>query len=386
MEMPIEVLERLNTLPKVIASPEMGLAQLRRESEAVRRQHWDGIAAIEAEYGGLSYDRNKYLSSNVAISKLKLVTAFIDNGEAAPKGHGFTNDEIVLYRNLEEFDKYEALSEAQISECVQLGNNDRAGIFTSAGLAAQRGYAQIESIISSTIRNSDLKFALTRKYRGRLNKIALAASEYLACNVEDGNRIYAQKAKLVESSYIGLVESRLREPQPDLKWGKIELANDLEQMLRELRKNRNVSIEDVKRNIPNGLGITATVEARKMLQKSPSFKLQVKVLSDFRQLFTYGYDGEPLSINDITPHVTLSVTAGSKCSLVLVLASITGWSREAASYLEEDRLVIHNGCVMLVDLQSESVHYGPSAERALEFSPMHLYQVLYYIHPERVQS
>ncbi len=42
----IEDLERLNALPKTIASPEMDLEKLRRIQEYQRRQWWDKILGV----------------------------------------------------------------------------------------------------------------------------------------------------------------------------------------------------------------------------------------------------------------------------------------------------------------------------------------------------
>ena len=50
MGMDVETLERLNALPKTIASPNMDLEGLKRIPEYVRRQWWDEITRNESEY------------------------------------------------------------------------------------------------------------------------------------------------------------------------------------------------------------------------------------------------------------------------------------------------------------------------------------------------
>ena len=56
MTMPIEILERLSARSKRIASPDVNLEQLRRESESTRKEWWDEVGANKREYDNLPYD------------------------------------------------------------------------------------------------------------------------------------------------------------------------------------------------------------------------------------------------------------------------------------------------------------------------------------------
>ncbi|NMG83730.1 MAG: hypothetical protein GIS02_05970 [Methanosarcinales archaeon] len=75
--MEIDVLERLNKLPKIVASPEMDLEKLKGIAEYIRKQWWDKISRDEAEYLTRFVsegETNGFLEANMAI-----ITAYIPN-------------------------------------------------------------------------------------------------------------------------------------------------------------------------------------------------------------------------------------------------------------------------------------------------------------------
>ena len=91
MVMPVGILERLSVRCKRVADPEVNLEQLRRETESTRRKWWEEIEANREEYNSLPHERDKFLESNMALARLKLVLSFIDNGEKPPR-HTFKRE------------------------------------------------------------------------------------------------------------------------------------------------------------------------------------------------------------------------------------------------------------------------------------------------------
>ncbi|MBC8520690.1 MAG: hypothetical protein H8D26_01680, partial [Methanomicrobia archaeon] len=178
--MEIGDLERMNKLPKTIASPEMDLEKLKGMEEYIRRQWWDGIKRVEGEYLTKFVpegETNGFLEANIAMSKLKLVVSFLDNGERCPE-HGFKDDQMGFVRNFDEFKIYDILSENEIAEYVRRGREDERGIVRLAKDAALKGYDQMDRIIGSKIRG-DLALAFKRIYSDRLKKMEFAATEYI---------------------------------------------------------------------------------------------------------------------------------------------------------------------------------------------------------------
>jgi len=180
MGMGIEDLERLNKLPKAIASPEMDLEKLKETEEYIRRQWWDEIRRVEGEYLTKCVPEgatNGFLEANIVMSKLKLVVSFLDNGERSPE-HGFKDDQMDFVRSFDDFKVYDILSEDEIAEYVRRGREDERGIVRLAKDAALKGYDQMDRIIGSKIRG-DLALAFKRVYSDRLKKMELAATEYI---------------------------------------------------------------------------------------------------------------------------------------------------------------------------------------------------------------
>ena len=180
MGMGIEDLERLNKLPKTVASPEMDLEKLKGTEEYIRRQWWDEIRRVEGEYLTKCVPEgatNGFLEANVVMAKLKLVVSFLDNGERSPE-HGFKDDQMDFVRSFDDFKVYDILSEDEIAEYVRRGREDERGIVRLAKDAALKGYDQMDKIIGSKIRG-DLALAFKRVYSDRLKKMELAATEYI---------------------------------------------------------------------------------------------------------------------------------------------------------------------------------------------------------------
>ncbi|MCD6456194.1 MAG: hypothetical protein J7K81_05330 [Methanophagales archaeon] len=113
-------MERLNKLPKTIASPEMDLEKLKGTEEYIRRQWWDEIRRVEGEYLTKCVPEgatNGFLEANVVMSKLKLVVSFLDNRERSPE-HGFKDDQMDFVRSFDDFKVYDILSETEIFEAI----------------------------------------------------------------------------------------------------------------------------------------------------------------------------------------------------------------------------------------------------------------------------
>ncbi|MGB7533992.1 MAG: hypothetical protein WA977_13620 [Halobacteriota archaeon] len=180
MGMGIEDLERLNKLPKAIASPEMDLEKLKGTEEYIRRQWWDEIRRIEGEYLTKFVPEgatNGFLEANLSMAKLKLVVSFLDKGERCPE-HGFKDDQMEFVRNFDDFKVYDILSENEIAEYVRREREDERGVVKLAKDAAIKGYNQMDKIVGSNIRG-DLALAFKRICSNRLKKMELAATEYI---------------------------------------------------------------------------------------------------------------------------------------------------------------------------------------------------------------
>ena len=176
----IEDLERLNKLPRTIASLEMDLEKLKGTEEYIRRQWWDEIRRVEGEYLTKFVpegETNEFLEANIAMAKLKLVVSFLDNGERSPE-HVFKDEQMDFIRNFDDFKVYDLLSENEIAEYVRRGSEDERGIVRLAKDAAIKGYNQMDRIIGSKIRG-DLALAFKRIYSDRLKKMEFAATEYI---------------------------------------------------------------------------------------------------------------------------------------------------------------------------------------------------------------
>ena len=177
----IEDLERLNRLPKTIASPEMDLEKLRRLPEYRRRQWWDEISRVEEEYYGKYYlegNTNEYLEANIAMSKLKLVVSFLDDGERSPE-HSFKEDEMTFMRGFEELAVIGRLSVDELVDYFKRVKGKERGLVKIAFDAVNRGYNVMDEIVRRSDIPGDLANAFKRVYGERLKKMEETARKYI---------------------------------------------------------------------------------------------------------------------------------------------------------------------------------------------------------------
>ena len=182
MGMGIEDLERLNKLPKAIASPEMDLEQLKRLPEYRRRQWWDEISRIEEEYYGKYYlegETNEFLEANIAMAKLKLVVPFLDNGERCPE-HGFKEDEMAFMRGFDELAVIGRLSVNELVDYFKRVKGKERGLVKIAFDAVSRGYNVMDEIVRRSDIPGDLANAFKRVYGERVKKMEETARGYIA--------------------------------------------------------------------------------------------------------------------------------------------------------------------------------------------------------------
>jgi len=178
MEIPLDLLESMSSRPKMIADPKMNLEQLRRKPESTRRDWWDTLNAVEAECDSMTYERNKYLDASVAIAKLKLISVFKNNNELVPQDHSFTDEEVLLLREFEEYIIYDRMSPQDIIDYIKSGSDDK-GIVQLAKHAATQNYQQINSVLVEKNIPGDLAFAFQTIYQERIRKMQMAAAKYM---------------------------------------------------------------------------------------------------------------------------------------------------------------------------------------------------------------
>jgi hypothetical protein len=179
--MRIEDLERLNALPKTIASPDMDLEKLRRLQEYRRRQWWDEVLRIEEEYYGKYYlegETNEYLDANIAMAKLKLVVSFLDTGEQSPE-HSFTEDEMTFMRGFEELAVIGRLSVDELVDYFKRVKGKERGLVKIAFDAVNSGYNVMDEIVRRRDIPGDLANAFKRVYGERVKKMEETARKYI---------------------------------------------------------------------------------------------------------------------------------------------------------------------------------------------------------------
>jgi hypothetical protein len=244
MKIGIEDLERLNALPKEISKPDMDLEKLKRLPEYRRRQWWDELLRVEEEYYGQYYlegATNEYLEANIAMSKLKLVVSFIDNGEQGPV-HSFKDDEMTFMRGFEELVVIGRLSVDELVDYFKRVKGKERGLVKIAFDAVNQGYSVMDEIVRRSDIPGDLANAFTRVYGERLKKMEETAKRYidkygLPAVEEDINSLLKEskyeREKIIErlNQSLSNLEDRLREGD-DLKEGK----NLLEETLRGLER------------------------------------------------------------------------------------------------------------------------------------------------------
>lgn len=245
MGMEIGDLERLNKLPKTIASPDMDLEKLKRMPEYRRRQWWDEVLRVEEEYYGKYYlegKTNEYLEANIAMSKLKLVISFLDNGERSPE-HSFKEDEMTFMRGFEELAVMGRLSVDELVDYFKRVKGKERGLVKIAFDAVNRGYNVMDEIVRRSDIPGDLANAFKRVYDERVKKMEETAKKYiekygLPAVEEDVSSILEESEKerkrIIESINRSLsdLEERLKEEE-----GVKEEKERLEETLRSLERD-----------------------------------------------------------------------------------------------------------------------------------------------------
>ncbi len=373
MEMPVEVLERLSHRCKRVAGPEVNLEQLRRVEQSTRREWWQEIKVCQAEYDTLHYDRDKFLEANIALARLKLVVSFLDKREAPPPDHGFSQQEIDLVREFEQFIVYDRLSLEDIKNYVRGGRDDEQGIFKLAKHAAVNGYGQMYRLMEQRNIPNDLAFAVQRVYQERIRKVEAAAAEIGQTETYQGlersqrgtvaGRTSAAEARRMEQAYMAAVEARLGGKARGTQWKNIERFNSLKKIHSELKLIKPTSLKVVRETMPHGLGVRAVIERRKFLIfVMPALLLVLRVLSDYKELYVTGADVN-LSLAEAMPHIEEAIAQARGTACVLGLAATAGWEQRAIDYARRDALPSPKLSLVLIDLKDRAVHYNPGDER-----------------------
>jgi len=217
MGMGIEDLERLNKLPKTIASPEMDLEKLKRMKEYIRKQWWDEIERVEGEYQSKFIREgatNEFLEANLSMAKLKLVVSFLDNRERSPE-HGFSEDEIDFLRGFEELAVIGRLSVDELVDYFARVKGKERGLVKIAFDAVGKGYNVMDEIVRRSDIPGDLANAFKRVYGERLRKMKDTAKEYIE------------------------------------KYGLPPIVKDISSLLEESEEERKKIIEELNRNLSN---------------------------------------------------------------------------------------------------------------------------------------
>jgi len=383
MKIPVETLERLSFRCKRIAALEMNLEQLRRESETNRREWWAEIEQNRGEYNTMQYEPDQFLESNFALARLKLVTSFVESGEAAPPGHGFRDEEINVLKEFEQYIVYDRLSEAEIRDFVRNGGEDGRGIVRLARHAAESGYDQMYRLMQEVNLPNDLALAFQRVYQDRIKKMEAAAAEIRLGQThrdigaattpssgagEPAKTVTAAEARLLERSYIQQVESRLKQSTKDYNWKKVARSDSLDRIMSELKPLKPASPEAVKESLPHGLGVKAVIQGGGFLFKKTTLTLEVMVVSDYRELHLRGFD-TPISYGELWWHVEDAARVAKGRPYVLALASPAGWDSEAIDYVREGKSLAHGLSLALIGLKDRVVHYNGADERLKKLLP-----------------
>ncbi|MCD6386816.1 MAG: hypothetical protein J7L30_00625 [Methanophagales archaeon] len=184
MGMDVEMLERLNALPKTIASPNMDLGRLKRIPEYVRRQWWDEITRNESEYYTKHYakgERNEYLEANMQFAKLKLVIAFAENGEEVPS-HAFSDAEMGFLKRLDEEMVYvrrsENAEELADSFYARARSGEGHGFVDIVTTAVKEEHEVLDEILHN-IPDDAIALAFKINYQEMIARLEEAAKIYL---------------------------------------------------------------------------------------------------------------------------------------------------------------------------------------------------------------
>lgn len=177
MGMEIGDLERMNKLPREIASVDLKMLEKRHE----RSQWWDEIKGIEGEYYRKFFpkgERNEYLEANIAMAKLKLVVSFLDNEERNLEQFGKYDrpgkDEIVFLHTVEnELPQVRRLSPEKLAEYYH-NKRLRGELGGFAGLVfdtVQKRSNVVDTIMERSDIPDDLAKAFDRIYEAQIQKI-----------------------------------------------------------------------------------------------------------------------------------------------------------------------------------------------------------------------
>ena len=257
MGLRIEDLERLNKLPRTIASPDMDLEKLRRIDEHIRRQWWDEVRRVEAEYFKKYVpegETSEYLEANISMSKLKLVVSFLDNGEQCPK-HSFKGDEIAFMRGFEELAVIGRLSVDELVDYFKRVRGKERGLVKIAFDAVNRGYKVMDEIVRRSDIPGDLANAFKRVYGERVKKIEETAKRYIE------------------------------------KYGIIQLEEDISSILDESEKERKEIIESLNQSLSD---LEARLKEREKVIKEKE-RLEEKLRSLEREIALKEAEKEALS-------------------------------------------------------------------------------------------
>jgi len=378
MQIPIEILERIGSRAKRVASPEVNLEQIRREDKSTRMEWWEELKANKKEYDDLSSDRDKFLESNMALARLKLILSFIDNKETPPE-HSFRNQELDLLRDFEQFLIYDRLSAEEVKEYVRSGREE-GGIVNLAKQAAVGGYDQIYKIIEQRNIPSDLAFAMQRIYKDRIEKMEIAASEmklsdiYKEVEKVEVRGVNSKDIQLLERSYIIQLEKRLKKPDNAIKWNKwckVARINRLKKIYKEMKALKPVSMAVFKETMPHALGISAINKERGLLIfRKPVLTLEVKVLSDYKELHLSGHEAAEITSGELMLHIEEAKKKAKKGTHVLALAATTHWEEKAIVRAREGVEVFSpNLCLVLINLREKRIHYNAYDERLEKVVP-----------------
>jgi hypothetical protein len=128
---------------------------------------------VEEEYYGKYYlggATNEYLEANIAMSKLKLIVSFSDNGEQCPV-HSFKEDEMTFMRGFEELVVIGRLSVDELVDYFKRVKGKERGLVKIAFDAVNQGYGVMDEIVRRSDIPGDLANAFTRVYGERLKKM-----------------------------------------------------------------------------------------------------------------------------------------------------------------------------------------------------------------------
>ncbi|RCV63846.1 Chromosome segregation ATPase [Methanophagales archaeon] len=240
----IDDLERLNALPKELSKPDMDLEKLKRLPEYRRRQWWDELLRVEEEYYGKYYlegETNEYLEANIAMSKLKLIVSFSDNGEQCPV-HSFKEDEMAFMRGFEELVVIGRLSVGELVDYFKRVKGKEQGLVKIAFDAVNRGYSVMDEIVRRSETPGDLANAFKRVYGERLKKMEETAKKYIDTYglpaVEADINLLLEESKYEREKIIERLNQSLSNLEERLEEGvgEREEKGELERTLRGLER------------------------------------------------------------------------------------------------------------------------------------------------------